>query len=960
MDTDRNLLFGVLALQADLLNNDQFAEACTAWSVRKNIPLSQLLVERGWLSERDRADVERLLQRKLKKHKGDIRSSLAEVAGPTVCQSLESIADSDFHASLIGLTGAAATQHPTPTTGIGPIPFITTSLEPHDRGRYTVTGLHARGGMGQVWLARDNDLGREVVLKELRPEVADRPAVLARFLEESQITGQLEHPSIVPVYELVRLAEGRQPFYSMRFVRGRTLANAISDYHHKRRHGQARPLELRDLLGAFVSVCNAVAYAHSRGVLHRDLKPHNVVLGSYGEVMVLDWGLAKLVGRPQEEASPFSVAVEATREQTVQGQVLGTPAYMPPEQAEGRLGAVDHRSDVYGLGAILYEILTGQPPFQGPDTLTILRNVLQETPIAPRHHVAATPLPLEAICLKALAREPARRYAKADDLAHDVQRWLADEPVTAYPEPLSIKARRWLGRHRTLVTATAATIGVALVSLVLATVSLKAANDREHQSRTRAEDNFKLARDAVDRYFTRVSDSPKLKAHALEKLRQELLQEASGFYEQFVQQQSDAPGLRLELGWAYARLGIIQCGTGESAAAEALYGKAIAVFEALARDGVDLPQCQDALASTNNQLGILQFTLRRLDRAQTAFEQALAIEEQLARDHPDTALYRSNLADTHNSLANLHAGARQPDMAETHYQQALALYEQLVQENPKIQKYQLRLASINNNLGLFYDKIPRPDKALVAHERARAIATQLDRAYPDTPEYQALLGECYVGLGNLYADTAPAKAAAAYRKAIPIQEKLARKHPDVLDYAARLGLSYYNMGNVVRDNVKPPEALSWYEKAFETLHRVLEVESRHTLAVEFLADSRVGRALALAMMGDHARAMQDAEEARAHPPEAPIIVFNLACTYALCSTAVGKDAKLPPSARTRLQEEYNARAVEVLRQAVACGYKDVAAMKQDSDLEPLRRRADFKKLLQELEEANRKKSQRER
>jgi serine/threonine-protein kinase len=443
MSADRNLLFGVLALQADLLDAARFAEACSAWAARKDTPLPDLLVERGWLTEEERGHVEFLLQRKLKKHNGDARASLAEVR-----HSLASVADPDLQQSLAAL----------PTPDLSP-PGSTTADEPQGRGRYTLTRLHATGGIGQVWLAHDDDLGRDVALKELRPERQDHPAARARFLEEARVTGQLEHPGIVPVHELVRPADG-QPFYTMRLVRGRTLAEAIKDYHRKRQAAEAGPLDLHSLLRAFVAVCQAVAYAHSRKVLHRDLKPSNVVLGDYGEVMVLDWGLARLMERngppAAEPTSLLPVSLEAgSRDETVQGQVLGTPAYMAPEQAEGRLDLLGPATDVYALGAVLYELLTAEPPFVGPSD-EVLRRVVREEPGRPRLRVPATPRGLEAVCLKALAKKPRERYPSARELAQEVERWLADEPVLAWREPWRARAGRFVRRHQPLVAALAA------------------------------------------------------------------------------------------------------------------------------------------------------------------------------------------------------------------------------------------------------------------------------------------------------------------------------------------------------------------------------------------------------------------------------------------------------------------------------------------------------------------------
>jgi PAS domain S-box-containing protein len=415
MDTDRNLLFGVLALQADLIDSRQFIEACLLWSSRKDVALADLLLQRGWIEPADREHVEYLLGRKLRKHGSDPRASLAAIPDD-VKRSLAALGDDDIRRSLAGVPGAgeAAPQ------------AATVVHVPGAQERYARLRLHATGGIGRVWLAHDSDLGRDVALKELRPEQAGQAALRGRFLQEAQITGQLEHPGVVPVYELARQPDERQPFYTMRFVKGRTLSEAAASFHQKRRAGQADALDLPALLNAFVTVCNTVAYAHSRGVIHRDLKGHNVILGDFGEVVVLDWGLAKRVDRPGGEPSALTLPEGPAPEdsaQTVQGQALGTPGYMSPEQAAGRLDLIDRRTDVYGLGAVLYEILTGGPPFSGPDTAAVLRKVQEEQPVPPREIWPDVPPALEDLCLRALARRPADRPAAAADLAQEVQGW---------------------------------------------------------------------------------------------------------------------------------------------------------------------------------------------------------------------------------------------------------------------------------------------------------------------------------------------------------------------------------------------------------------------------------------------------------------------------------------------------------------------------------------------------------
>jgi serine/threonine protein kinase len=492
---DRNLLFGVLALQADLIDSSQFARACVLWSAQKHVPLEEVLVEQGWLSGDDCTDVLRLLERKLSKHGDDARASLAAVLGAEARRSLAGIADPDVQRSLAELPVRA-----------GRVLVSTVAPRSESRQRYTLTHLHARGGIGQVWLAHDDEIGRDVALKELRPERGGEVALTARFLAEARITGQLEHPGIVPVYELSRRPGDDQPFYTMRFVKGRTLRDAIGAYHAKRQKGEARPLDLVSLLGAFVGVCNAVAYAHSRGVVHRDLKPQNVVLGDFGEVIVLDWGLAKLVepDRPNlpadsetptvaEAPPPVQMGREFLPDATIQGQVLGTPAYMAPEQASGRIDLVDPLTDVYGLGAMLYEVLTGAPPFPGDDTQDVLRKVQQEEPARPRERVGTVSRALEAVCLKALAKKRGARYSSAVALAQDVQHWLADEPVSACRDRLATRFARWSRRHRVLVASAALLLLAAVVSLGALSFLIDRERRRTDQARADADASAVLA-----------------------------------------------------------------------------------------------------------------------------------------------------------------------------------------------------------------------------------------------------------------------------------------------------------------------------------------------------------------------------------------------------------------------------------------------------------------------------------
>ncbi len=361
-------------------------------------------------------------------------------------------------------------KSPGPAPGVflstAPDPTVPDALPDVGTPRYRHIRAYARGGLGEVFTAEDTVLSRRVALKRIRPQFADDASVRRRFQREAEITARLEHPGIAPIHELIVDRSG-QPWYVMRFLKGHTLRSAIERWHKARPSldEAARSIEFRNLLTRFAAVCETMSYAHRLGVVHRDLTPANVMLGDHGETIVLDWGFATASGDPDHvidvSSSPAASPLDASILKS--GKLFGTPAFMSPEQAGMHQSAVGPASDLYGLGAILFMLLTGRPPFVGNDLAATLRAVQAGEFPRPRELRPVVPAALEAITLKAMSLNPRARYADAQDLAQDIERWQADEPVTAYREPWKDRTRRRARKHRKALAIT-----IALAGLVIA------------------------------------------------------------------------------------------------------------------------------------------------------------------------------------------------------------------------------------------------------------------------------------------------------------------------------------------------------------------------------------------------------------------------------------------------------------------------------------------------------------
>ena len=760
--SDRNVLFGVLALQMEFITQSGLIAALQAWTLQKSKLLGELLVELGHMSAEDRAALEPMVDRHIARHGGSPEQSLAALSSVgSACEALQSIGDPNLGATLLHLRPPAeprdALEQTTAPSNSARAPNSDNRDAPR---RFRVIRPHAKGGMGEVFVANDEELNREVALKEIQPKFSENADSRSRFRLEAEITGNLEHPGIVPVYGLGQYSDGR-PFYAMRFIRGDSLKEAIESFHKRfalssgqRMTDSDASLELRKLLGRFVDVCNAIEYAHSRGVLHRDLKPGNVVLGKYGETLVVDWGLAKALGKTDHldaSMAPVTPSGDSGSVPTLVGSAIGTPAYMSPEQAAGRVSELGPATDIYSLGASLYHLLTGQPPVKGKSLSEILQLVQSGRFPTPRQVRSDVSLALEAICLKAMSLQPESRYPSPLTLAEDIERWLADEPVSAYREPLLVRGKRFVRRHQVAVTSLAAAVIVALVGLGVLSAVVSASNQRLNSANAtisaRNEDlrqsNEQLAaartdaeqkRDEAIAQKTRADEQAAIATAVNDFLRNDLLgqadianqelangernqnitvrelldRSAESINDKFQDQPFVQAAIRQTIGGTY--LSLQRFDDAERHLTLALNVQRLTLGE----EHIDT-------AKTMTQLATMFRAQARFDEAEALYKRVLeAMSKTLGEDHVDTLTALSN-------LANLYDDRGQPELAEKLLKQALD------RKRRTLGDASLDSIPTMNSLAILYKKSGRFEEAEALYKSCMSIGQQqLGADHPQT------------------------------------------------------------------------------------------------------------------------------------------------------------------------------------------------------------------------------------
>ncbi|HMO93938.1 MAG TPA: serine/threonine-protein kinase [Pirellulaceae bacterium] len=459
-------------------------------------------------------------------------------------------------------------------------------IGPADGGRYRIHCFHDRGGQSVIFAAEDLELKRTVALKWMPALSAIDPTQRHRFIREAEIMARLDHPGIVPIYGLGHDENG-QPYYAMRMVQGVNLGELARAFYEKQEASQERyNLEFRRLLKHFVSVCTTIAYAHARGVIHRDLKPANIRIGPFDETVVLDWGLAKQTNSQETEqavANEFplqtdscSTASSGQDSKSFHGSVLGTPAYMSPEQATGDLSEIRPATDIYGLGATLYLLLCGQAPCRGNSLGEVLAKVKQGDFPPPRAIRSDVPRALEAVCLKAMSHKPVDRYSDARALADDIEHWLADEPVTVYQDPWYVQTRRWLSRHRTLAVAMTAVAAAVFFASGVFNLVLDRKNRQLDLAKTRAEANYTQSRNALQNMVeVIVRDSALANNAALFPVREAVLERAMENARALLARNPDDMNVRIESAALAACLADTQRMVGKYAEARQILAEAL-------------------------------------------------------------------------------------------------------------------------------------------------------------------------------------------------------------------------------------------------------------------------------------------------------------------------------------------------------------------------------------------------
>ena len=795
-------------------------------------------------------------------------------------------------------------------------------------GPYKLLQKLGEGGMGSVWVAEQSEpVKRRIALKLIKIGM-DTTHVLRRFEAERQALALMEHQNIAKVLDAGATPQGR-PYFAMELIKGIPISKYCDQEH----------LTPRERLELFIPVCQAVQHAHQKGVIHRDLKPSNVLIALYdGKPVpkVIDFGVAKATSQKLTERTLY----------TEVGQIVGTLEYMAPEQAELNNLDIDTRADVYSLGVILYELLAGSPPFtseqlHGAAFNEMLRMIREDEPPKPSTRLSSSDnLPsiaanrklepsrltrlvhgdLDWIVMKALEKDRARRYETANGFAMDIQRYLADEPVSAGPPGAGYRLRKLVRRNRGPVIASVA-VAIALVAGVAAVVvvqaranrELGAKNDELADEQAKVQARFEMAQKAIATFHTGVSEDMLLKNDQFKELRTKLLKEAARFYadlEKLLAGETDAKSRRL-LAAGYDQLGDLTEKIGSQPEALSVHRQALAILRELAgsagadvetrlnvarslwkvgrlldatgdkagalaaweeqRDLSERLAAEDpsgdvraVLVRSHHNIGQLLSQTGKPAEALAAYEKALAIRQKLVDTNPTVNELQQDLAWSHNDIGILLSQTGKPAEALASYEKALAIRQKLVDTNPTVTKFQSELALSHNDIGILLSQTGKPAEALAAHEKALAIRQKLADANPAVNNFQSELALSRNSVGLLLTRTGKsAEGLAVQQNALAIQEKLADANPAVIIFQRNLAWTQNVIGSQLAYRSKLTEALATYERALAIYQKLADANPAVTLFQSDAARSHYNIGRTLSQAGKSAEALAAQQKALA-------------------------------------------------------------------------------------------------
>jgi tetratricopeptide (TPR) repeat protein/predicted Ser/Thr protein kinase len=902
--------------------------------------------------------------------------------------------------SVAGTTGATG-----PEPGANPIPTVATGREaagacgrPSNPPEYEILAELGRGGMGVVYQARHKRLNRIVALKMIRAGAHASPDLLARFHIEAEALASLQHPNIVQLYE-VGTHDGC-PYMAMEFLNGGSLDGHVT--------GQS-PRAAAKLVETLARAMHA---AHLRGIVHRDLKPANVLLAVSGQRSAIsadrEIAPAELTAESYlltaiPKITDFGLAKRLTegKGQTSTGAILGSPSYMAPEQAEGRVHDIGPATDVYALGAILYELFTGRPPFLGLSNVDTIKKVVSDEPAAPRRLCSKLPRDLETICLKCLEKEPAKRYATADSLADDLHRFLGGEPIAARPAGVAERAWKWARRR----PAWALLIGVSVAATLALTALGISWSVQVRAERDRARHSLRVARQAIDDLYVKMASERLFDEPQLDPLCQELLEMARARYEELAQEQSADPDVRRDIALAWFRLGEIHRLQDQHTEAERAYGEAITRQEELRRDHRDEPRYRQDLANSHNWLGellrergrpadeverhyraalelqqglvdefdgeptyrmelarshynlgiVLQDT-NRLVEAQEHYDRALDLLTQLRKDDKNNPYYRQDLARALINRGRLHRSGNRPEEAGRDYEQAIDLLVGLRKEFPARAVYKFELAIARQNRGnLFWIRGQHAESrreqqkaaALYAdaqqeYQAALTLLRGLVADFSSRPRYKKKMGTALKNQGTALASVHdPAGAEQCLDQARGVFEELAQRDPDTADYHGLLGMTLGQLG-WLRTTQKNWRAARWLiEQGIEQMREALKSNRQRPDYRQELRDQYRDLAWVLVQLGDHAAAARAALEMTGVFPEQAQYRYFAACFLARC---------VPLTQDKQLARQYIEQAVALLQEAVAHAPPDLERIADEPEVfRPLQVHPKFGPAVRELD-----------